>query len=48
LGGEVVLDGICGDRNGEECAPLGEGVALELKDDENKGADVLDGGGLSP
>ena len=48
LGGEGVLEGVGGDSHGEEGAPLGKDIGLEVEDDRDKGADVLDGRGLRP
>jgi hypothetical protein len=46
--GEVILEGVGGDDHGEEGAPLGEDVGLEVEDDRNDRSDVLDGRGLRP
>jgi hypothetical protein len=44
----VILGSVGANRHGEEGAPLGEDVGLEVKDDQNERPDVLDGGGLRP
>jgi hypothetical protein len=44
----VILEGVGGDDHGEEGAPLGEDVGLEVEDDRNDRSDVLDGRGLRP
>jgi hypothetical protein len=46
--GEMILEGVGCDGHGEEGAPLGEDVGLEVEDDRNERPDVLDGGGLRP
>jgi hypothetical protein len=44
--GEVILEGVGGDGHGEEGVPLWEDVWLEVENDQDEGADVLDWGGL--
>jgi hypothetical protein len=44
----VILEGVGGDSHGEEGAPLGEYIGLEVEDERNERPDVLDGGGLRP
>ena len=48
FGGEVILKRVGGDGHEEEGAPLGKRRDLEVEDDGDEGADVLDGGGLRP
>jgi hypothetical protein len=45
-GGEVILEGIGGDVRGEEGAPLGEDIRLEVEDDQDEITNMLNGGGL--
>jgi hypothetical protein len=44
----VIFEGVGDDGHGEEGAPLGEDVGLEVEDDRNERPNVLDGGGLCP
>jgi hypothetical protein len=44
--GEVILKGVGGDGHGEEGAPLGEDVRLEVEEDQDERPDVWDDGGL--
>jgi hypothetical protein len=47
-GGEEILEGVGGDCDVEEGAPLGEDIGLEVEDDGDEEADALYGGGLRP
>jgi hypothetical protein len=44
----VVGEGVLGDGDLEEVAPLGEVGGLEVEGDGDEGLDALDGDGLSP
>jgi hypothetical protein len=44
----VVGEGVLGDGDLEEVAPLGEVGGLEVKGDRDEGFDALDGSGLDP
>jgi hypothetical protein len=44
----VILEGVGDYDDGEEVAPLGEDLGIEVKDDRDEREDALDGSGLRP